>query len=293
MVRNRLLAWVGVGKLRPGFNLLRALADLGRVASEELVLDALRRDLINGTCRTLRNAIAESRLEELTGPAHIPALRFMERTMESLLRGDAGTIAAAFSDPAPVDETPSYKAALLIQLTAYKLGVHDTNRAADLIKEAMLISQGRSGGGKGLAHAYRLFALVNLARGRITEAVEYCSFAIEQAEKTGDLAESAPAAYYAAAVQFLSGNISKAERLASQAEEIALSAGLPAWADRTRFLRGKLLFECGRYRESLDMFEELRRSPSGVLPQAAEDTLEAWTYRAAIFQGGEGFHARP
>jgi tetratricopeptide (TPR) repeat protein len=284
MVRNRLLSWVGAGKLRPGFNLLRALADLGMTGSGELVLEALRRDLINGTGGNLRKAIEESRLADFTGPAHIPALLYMQRTLESLLRGDEASIAAAFRDPPPEDESPPYKARLLAHAAAHSLGLRDTNRAAELVKDAMLISQGRPGGGE-LAQAHRLFALVNLSKGRIADAIDYMAFAMDQAEKSGDLGELAPAAYYAASLQFLQGNISKAERLAAKAEEIALSAGLPAWADRTRFLRGKLLFEQGRYKESLELFGALRRGPAGALPPAAEDTLEAWMYRAAVLQG--------
>ncbi|GHV74367.1 hypothetical protein AGMMS49940_16690 [Spirochaetia bacterium] len=282
MVRRRLLAWLGAGKLRPGFNLLRALADLGAIASEELVLEALQRDLIYGTGGNLRKAIEESRLADFAGPDHIPALLSICRTLESLLRGDEEDIAAAFSDPPPPEETPSFKVQILLCQSAYMLGVHDTEKASELIKEAMLISQHQAGN-KGLAQAYRLFSLVNLSRGRLTDAIDYEGFAVEQAEKSGDFEESTLDSYYAAGLQFLFGNISKAERLATKAEETALKVGLPAWADRIRFLRGKLLFEAGRYKESLNTFVAQRRNPFGVLPPMAEDTLEAWMYRAAVF----------
>jgi tetratricopeptide (TPR) repeat protein len=287
MVRSRLLAWVNAGKLRPGFNLLRALAALGEIASEELVLEALRRDLINGTGGNLRKAIEESRLADFTGPAHLPALLSMQQTLESLLRGDEGDIAAAFRAPLPPEETPSYKVCLLVHQTAYMLGVHDTDKASELIKEAIIISQ-HQGGGRGLAQSHRLFSLVNLSKGRLADAIDYSAFAMEQAEKAGDFEESALDSYYAAALQFLFGNISKAERLATKAEETALKAGQPLWAYRIRFLRGKLLFEAGRYKESLNAFGELRRNPFGTLPEAAEDTLEAWIYRAAVFFEGAG-----
>jgi tetratricopeptide (TPR) repeat protein len=284
MVRNRLLAWVSAGKLRPGVKLLQALADLGEIASEELVLEALRRDLINGTCRNLRRVIEESRLEEIAGPSHVPSLLYIWKTFESLLRGDAGDIEAAFVDPPPEEETPSYKVLILVLLAAYMLGIRNTDKASDLIKEAMLICHGRSGI-RGLAQAYRLFALANLCKGRFNDAIDYLSFAMEQAEKSEDFEEYALSAYYAAAVQFLFGNIAKAERLALKSEEFALRVGLSAWADRIKLLRGKLLFESGRYQESLDMFVDLRHNPAGVPPAAAVDVMEAWVYRAAVFLG--------
>jgi tetratricopeptide (TPR) repeat protein len=287
MVRNRLLAWVSAGKLRPGFKLLQALADLGEIASEELTLEALRKDLINGTCRNLRRTIEESRLEEIAGPSHLPSLLYIWRTFESLLRGDAGDIEAAFREPPPEEETPSYKVHILVLSAAYMLGIRDTDKALDLIKETLRICHGRSGV-MGLAQAYRLFALVNLCKGRFNDAIDYLSFAVEEAEKSEDFEEYVLSAYYAAVVQFLFGNIAKAERLALKSEEFALRVGFSAWADRIKLLRGKLLFETGRYKESLDMFVELRHNPAGVLPAMAVDVIEAWIYRSAVFLGSPG-----
>jgi tetratricopeptide (TPR) repeat protein len=284
MARNRLLAWVKALRIRPGFKLLQVLADLGETGSGELVLEALQADLLNGTLGALRQAARESRLEQLAGPAHIPALQFIWRTTESLLWGDEEAIAAAFAEPWPLagDAIPPYKTRILANTTVYKLGLCEVDEASALIREAMHISQSQNGGG-GLAQSYRLFSLVNLSKGRISDAIEYSFFAVEQAEKSEDFAELTLAAYYAAAIQFLFGNISRAERLALKAEETALGAGLAPWADRARFFRGKLLFETGHYREALDLFAALLRDPAGVLGAEAEDTLEAWLYRSAVF----------
>jgi tetratricopeptide (TPR) repeat protein len=288
LARNRLLAWVKAFRIRPGFKLLQALRDLGETASEELVLEALQTDLLYGIFGTLRQAGPEFRLDSLTGPACLPALRFIWRTTESLLWGDEAAIAAAFEEPWSLQETlagdaiPSYKTRILANTTAYKLGIRDVDGASALAREAMHISQNQNGG-RGLAQSYRLFSLVNLSKGRISDAIEYSFFAVEQAEKSDDFAELAVSAYYAAAMQFLFGNISRAERLILRAEETALSAGLAPWADRAQFFRGKLLFETGHYREALDLFTALLRSPAGVLNAEAEDTLEAWIYRSAVF----------
>jgi tetratricopeptide (TPR) repeat protein len=282
MARNRLLAWVKALRIRGGFKLLQVLADLGETGSEELVLAALQTDLLNGTFGALRQAGLESRLEPLAGPSHIPALRFIWRSTESLLWGDEDAITAAFAEPFAGDEIPSYKIQILANTTAYKLGLRDADGASPLIREAMHLSQSQNGGG-GLALSYRLFSLANLSKGRIADAIEYSFFAMEQAEKSQEFAELALSAYYAAAMQFLFGNISRAERLARKSEETALDAGLAPWADRARFFRGKLLFETGHYREALDLFADLLRNPAGILKAEAEETLEAWLYRSAVF----------
>jgi tetratricopeptide (TPR) repeat protein len=287
MARNRLLAWVKALRIRPGFKLLQVLADLGETGSGDLVLEALQTDLLNGTFGTLRQAGLESRLEPLAGRPLIPALRFIWRTTESLLWGDEEAIAAAFAEPFEGDAIPSYKTRILANTTAYKLGLRDAEGASALVREAMHLSQSRNHGGA-LAQSYRLFSLVNLIKGRISDAIEYSFFAVEQAENSEDFAELTLSAYYAGAMQFLFGNISRAERLARKSEETALAAGLAPWADRARFFRGKLLFETGHYREALDLFAELLRSPGGVLKAEAENTLEAWIYRSAVFLEGAG-----
>jgi hypothetical protein len=287
MARNRLLAWVKDLRIRSGFKLLQALADLGEAGSEDLVLEALQTDLLNGTFGTLRQAGLESRLEALAGSSHLPALRFIWRSSESLLWGDEKAIAAAFADPFEGDEIPSYKARILANNAAYKLGLRDAEGASSLAREAMHLSQSRNGGG-GLALSYRLFSLANLGKGRISDAIEYSFFAVEQAENSEDFAELSLSSYYAAAMQFLYGNIARAERLALKSEETALAAGIAPWADRARFFRGKLLFETGHYREALDLFAALLRSPSGDPRAGAEETLEAWLYRSAVFLGNAG-----
>ena len=288
MARNRLLAWVKALRIRPGFKLLQALADLGERGSEELVLEALQADVLNGTFGPQGLAGLESRLEQFAEPSCLPALRFILRTTESLFRGDEEAIAAAFAGPLSPggtlaeDAIPPCKTSILVNTTAHRLGLRDAEGASVLIREAMHTSQNRNGGG-GLAQSYRLFSLVNLTKGRISDAIDYGFFAVEQAEKSGDSVELVLSAYYAAAIQFLFGNISRAERLVLKAEETALGIGLALWADRVRFFRGKLLFETGHYREALDLFAELLRNPAGVLTAGAEDTLEAWLYRAAVF----------
>jgi tetratricopeptide (TPR) repeat protein len=284
MARNRLLAWVKAFKIRPGFKLLQVLADLGKTGPEELVMEALHQDLLYGTLGTLRQADSESRLDSLVGPSHVPALRFIWRTTESLLWGDEEAITAAFAETWTGNEIPCYQTRILANATIHKLGIRDTDEASTLIREAMLVSQNRNSGG-GLAQSYRLFSLVNLTKGRIADAIDYSFFAVEQAENAEDFAELVLSSYYAAAMQFLFGNISRAERLLLRTEETALDAGMAPWADRARFFRGKLLFEIGCYREALDLFTALLRNPAGALNGEAEDTLEAWLYRSAVFLG--------
>jgi hypothetical protein len=298
MVRSRLLAWVSSGKLRPCFNLLRALVDLGGKGTDDLILDALCGDFINGTYAELQRAINKGWLERVAGKNRIPALLYISGTLKSLLHGNEAAIREACRPPPPEEvPAPAYKVQILENLTSYQLSVKDTAAALELAKEAMLISQEQPGG-RGLAQAYRLFSLVNLSKQRLDDTIEYFSFAIENAEKFDNFDELTVAAYYAAGSYFLFGNISKAERLAQKAEQAAWKSQRPEWADRCKFLIGKLRFETGRYRDALTIFEELQKnfngtssngtrsngtSSNGTLSPEASQVLDAWIYRSDVF----------
>jgi tetratricopeptide (TPR) repeat protein len=283
MVRNRLLAWVSSGKLRPCFNLLRALVNLGGNGTDELILDAICGDLLNGTYSDLQRAINDGWLERTTGKNRVPALLYIARSLESLLHGNEAAIREACQPPPPEEiPAPAYKVQILINLTSYHLGIKDTAAALESAKESMLICQDQPGG-RGLAQVYRLFSLVNLFKQRLDDTIEYFSFAIENAEKCSNFDELTVAAYYAAGAYFLFGNISKAERLAQKAEQTAWESQRPEWADRSKFLIGRLRFETGRYRDALVIFEELQNKPSGPLSPEAAQVLGAWIYRADVF----------
>jgi tetratricopeptide (TPR) repeat protein len=177
---------------------------------------------------------------------------------------------------------------MLSNHAVYSLGVCDKGSAGVSVKEAMLITQ-KEAGGKGLAHIYRLFSLVEFAGHELSDAIDYFTFAIEFAEKSKNEAELAITAYYAAGAHFIFGNISKAERLILQAENAALAAGRAEWADRSRFLHGRLRFEMGRYKEALEIFSDLQSNLQGNLTGEGYDelkaTISAWIYRTNIYLG--------
>jgi tetratricopeptide (TPR) repeat protein len=282
LVRNRLLAWVGQNKLNPCFRLLEALAELGGGGDDELILKSIAADLINGTYQGIEQAVSRGRLEKVTGIERGEILEFIIKTLKVLNHGDEGMIRAAFQE-IPPDQgfSPVLRAQVLANLSGYYLGTRDVVSAGETVKEGILLSQGKNG--SGLAQAYRLFSLVNLFKQRIGETIDYLGFAVDNAEKTGNAHECAVSAYYAASAHFLFGNIARALRFSRQAESRAAASGNPEWADRARFFQGRLCFELGRYREALEMFENLQKNRFG--PPEKKRLLAAWIYRTkAYFQ---------
>jgi tetratricopeptide (TPR) repeat protein len=283
MVRNRLLDWVLSGKLKPCFSLLKALKDLGGSGDDGLILDSIYGDLSNDTYAGVEEAIRDGSFGAVVGENRVPALLYIFRTLRALIHGGEAAIREAFLEPYP--ETVSfigYKAQILTNLASFSLGKNDVAGAAEVIKESMLINQGLKGG-RGLAHTFRLFSLVYLSKQQLSDAIEYFTFAMENAEKSENLDELAVSAYYSAGAHFLFGNLSKAERLARQAEQTASLAGRPGWADRARFLQGRFRFESGRYKEALGIFKNLEEHPAAEVSPAAAQVLAAWTYRTHIF----------
>jgi tetratricopeptide (TPR) repeat protein len=151
----------------------------------------------------------------------------------------------------------------------------------------MLITQ-KEIGGKGLAHIYRLFSLVEFAGNELPDAIDYFAFAVDHAEKSGEDGELGIIAYYAAGAHFIFGNISKAERLIKQAEIASLAGGRAEWADRSRFLHGRLCFETGRYGEALEIFLDLQSNFAGPGSDEFGKTLSAWIFRTNVYLHNAG-----
>jgi hypothetical protein len=290
MVRDRLLHWVFSGRLRPCFALLTALADLGDGAGifksiprgDELILLSVLTDMTNGISSGIREALEGGRLETIVGPERAFTVAYLYGILKALLNGNDAEIREAFRD-AP-DESriyPPFRAQALVNTAAYQLGIRDLDSALGSIKTAFVLSQNAPW--TGLAQSNRLFSLVNLAKQRMGETVDYAGFAVEHAEKTSGSGELALASYYAAVVQTLYGNLSRAERLSASAEEQALAAGRVEWADRARFFRGKLAFELGRYQDALLIFRGIVEDPLGNPTAEKLSLLEAWAYRARIY----------
>jgi hypothetical protein len=284
IVRNRLLAWVGTGHLKPCFRLLEALHDLGGMGSDELVLEAIYNDITNGVFAGIEQALANGRFTAVTGKDRNIPLRFIFTAFKALNHGSHAEIQDAFAENAPSGGLHSdFRVWITIARASYSLGACDSAAAA-LVKEAMLLAQEKNAG-RFLAHIYRLFALVNVVNFQITEAIDYFTFALEEADKTGSAGERALICYYAAAAHFIFGNLSKAERLALQAEEASLVSGRPQWADRARFFQGRLRFESGCYQEALDIFRALETEYRGNGGADFKAVLSAWIYRASVYRG--------
>ena len=283
-VRNLLLAWVAKKKIKPCLHLLEILKDLGSAEAidDSLILQSIHGDLY-GTDRTLLENIRNSRILETTaGNARAPILLYIVETLLALHSGNANRIHAAFTLPPPdTAEFPLLKAQVLLNQSLYHVGSRKIDSAMEAVKEASMLCQGKNA--ILLAQVYRLFALTSLLLRRIGETIDYLGFALENAAKSGEYQDIGMSAYYAAAVQLLYGNLSRAKALAEKACRHFLKAGNPEWADRSRFLMGRVAFETGSCQQAFDLFEDIRLKPEGASLPEKNNLLETWAGRARTF----------
>ncbi|MDR0289441.1 MAG: tetratricopeptide repeat protein [Treponema sp.] len=285
MVRSRLLAWVEQRKINPCLRLLEILKKLNGTEhiDDSLILRAINCELACADGVALESARYSGVLEAIGGPARAPILLYLVETMLALHSGKLQAIHAAFANQPPdCSSFPLLKAQVLLNQSLYHIGLRDNEATAEAVKEASMLCQGNSN--VCLAQAYRLSALTSLSRQRIGETIDYIGFSLENAAKSGIFQDIGMAAYYAASVQLLFGNLSRSRILAEKARRHFLKAGNPEWADRSRFLLGRLAFEIGSYQEALEQFEDILENPEGADSAEKNALLEAWACRTRVYR---------
>ena len=285
-VRKLLISWLESGRLRPCFNLLKILSELGDRASDEIVIRSIRGDVLNGTWRGIINAIINSSFPSLVGENNASALEYIFHTLKALVWGEEEEIHRVFQEPLPAMNC--YEACqvhVYSNLAAFYIGIGNGNAASDALRKAMHINRSL---GKNAIPAFRFFSLANLSKQKMDDALEYISFALEQAEKNEQMEEQYIASYYASVIYFIHGNLSRAERLALRSEEIAAGLGQNRWLYRVKFFRGRIYFEMGRYREALEIFKSMESLTAFRNEESIkmEETIKAWIYRTNNFMSG-------
>ena len=283
LVRRRLLSWAGKRNVNPCFRLLTIIAGLdgAHQIDDLLLLKSISGDIINNTIGDIEAALGSGQFDRLFN-AKAPAIKYIYKTSHALHAGNETDIENAFKEPPAECESFSIlKSQIIVNFCAYYLGRRDIASASAKAKEAILL--GQNSNSFCLPQAYRLFSLVCLSRQQAAETIEYLNFALSNAEKTGNYYEMGISAYYAAAAQFLYGDMYNARRLARKSIEQSLAVGRPEWADLSRFLEGRLEFELGAYRDALEIFQSLQREPFGAKTEDKEHLFDAWIYRSKIY----------
>ena len=284
LICNCLLRMAEQKKIDPCLNLLKEITELGCSGSinDELILRSISNELNDIDSNFIENLLDFFEKANSFGSERILVIRYLIKTMAALYSGNAVSIRNAFVSPSVHSSAfPSLHAQLMLNLSLYHLGLRNNDAALKTLKDAGILCH--KTGGCCLTQYYRLYALVSLSFKRINETVDYLNFAMENAEKTGVNYDMGISAYYAAAVQFLYGNLSNANTLVQTARKKFLSAGSADWADRCSFLEGRLACEAGAYREAAEIFEKISANPMDGMPPEKKDLIAIWLYRAKSY----------
>jgi hypothetical protein len=289
MVSRRLLNWASKRNINPCFRLLTIIFGLEGAShiDDLLLLKSITSDIVSETTSGLELALKNGHLEELVSEQRASAIRYIFKTSRALYTGREHDIDKVFMEQTvdgkggSFDDFPVLKAQIIVNLCGYYLGRRDINMAVEKAKEAIILGQSKNN--FCLPQAYRLFSLACLSKQQTTETIEYLNFALSNAEKTGNYHEMGITSYYAAASLFLYGDVFKALQLAKKSVEQSIAAGRPDWADRSRFLEGRINFELGYYKVAHDIFDVLRKNPYGNNTKEKEGLFAAWIYRAKIY----------
>jgi hypothetical protein len=289
MVSRRLLNWASKRNINPCFRLLTIIFGLegGNQIDDLLLLKSITSDIVSETTSGLELALKNGNLEELVSDQRAAAIRYIFKTSRALYTGKEHDIDKVFMEQTVdgkvggFDDFPVLKAQIIVNFCGYYLGRRDITMAVEKAKEAIMLGQSKNN--FCLPQAYRLFSLACLSKQQTAETIEYLNFALSNAEKTGNYHEMGITSYYAAASQFLYGDVFRASQLAKKSVEQSIAAGRPDWADRSRFLEGRVNFELGYYKQALDIFEALRKNPYGSNTEEKDSLFAAWIYRAKIY----------
>lgn len=280
-LRRRLMHRIHNHEYSASYAFLRSLKTLGGSAAEDIVLDAVYKDVVDGTYRELMDDIQNGRFALMVGTSSYSVLAHLIHCTKTLYHADCASIRTIANTHDPeVAHNSSLYAYIMTNRGALLLSAMDHKVAASALKEAIVVLQSRIEA-KGLARAYRIFALMHLSKQKVSDAIEYIFFAMDAAERSKDISEKTLCSYFSAQMQFIFGNISKAENLAARCESYALEWGQASWAAKARFLQGRFRFETGRYRDAAHIFAGL----SALAPEEARPLVKAWLFRSMLYNG--------
>jgi tetratricopeptide (TPR) repeat protein len=280
-VADRLFQAVASKQISICFDFVEYLHWLDKDIPDIIVWNAIRADILNGTCKKIETAVSKGLLEQIVGRNRADILRYLFYTFNVLTGNDVEAVKRAFAEDAPEPISDVYNIQLLLNKACFALGKRCEREAFEILKKILNI--GKKQDENCPARTYRLISIANIQNRKLAEAADYANIAASFVETSGETDELGVLLFYAANIQYLLGNISKAERLAISAERSAASAGCYQWAQRSHFLLGKIRFEFGDYEKAVKIFDSLEKT---IEMDEAKNIINAWLFRAKFFTCG-------
>lgn len=258
IVQERLIESLAKHELNPSLGFLSSLNGIGGTADPDLILDCIMHDLANNYFSELDVAVQSEFLKNLIGAQLFQPIQYILFTDHILASGSEDDIRGAVQKAVPpFIDNPRINAFCSMNAAALQLVTGDLVAAGKYIKDAVLMLQDYKNK-NGLEKVYRIFGLIELAQHRVEDSIEYFSFALDTAQRLGNMQEMAKTAYYSAVAYFILGNLPRAFFFADMAKTKFHDLDLQEWEQKCTFLIGRIQFTLGDYKKAVESFKSIQ-----------------------------------
>jgi len=209
---------------------------------------------------------------------------FAGRMRSALLKEDYRDVKAIISESEiiKVHKKSAYSSHTLLQHSLYMNSLGDYSKGLNLAKEALFEFQ-QAGDSVGEAKANIELASALLGQGKIRTSQDYFEISRRASFQCKDLLCQIRSSFFKALSDFIFGNIPMALRGVNDALPIAERAGRREWQLMLVHLKGRILFDLGRYRDCEDIYREASNTASKYGMDKAGALLRRWVARSLIY----------
>ncbi|MBI9098373.1 MAG: hypothetical protein JEY91_07835 [Spirochaetaceae bacterium] len=181
-----------------------------------------------------------------------------------------------------VHKKSAYSSHASLQYSIYMNSLGDYSRGLNLAKEALFGFQ-QSGDSAGEAKANIELAIALLGQGKIRTSQDYFEISRRASFQSRDLLCQIRSSFFKSLSDFIFGNIPMALRGVNDILSVAEKAGRREWQIMLIHLKGRILFDLGRYRDCEDLYKEGIGITQKYGIEKAGELMKRWIARSLIY----------
>jgi len=270
-------------------NLFRVILNYGQIGKSLQVYSVLLDRFLNNKQSTLANYyLSESfyKSSELSVGENdaYKNIVFSGKMRLALLNENYKEVQSIISDIEilKVHKKSAFSSHASLQYSIYMNSLGDYSRGLNLAKEALFGFQ-QSGDSVGEAKANIELATSLLGQGKIRTSQDYFEISRRASFQSKDLLCQIRSSFFKSLSDFIFGNIPMALRGVSDILSVAEKAGRREWQVMMIHLKGRILFDLGRYRDCEDNYKEGMTIAEKYAMNDAVKLLKRWKARSLIY----------
>lgn len=209
---------------------------------------------------------------------------FAGRMRSALLKENYRDVQAIISENEiiKVHKKSAYSSYTSLQHSIYMNCLGDYSRGLNLAKEALFEFQ-QSGDSAGEAKANIELAAALLGQGKIRTSQDYFEISRRASFQSKDHLCQIRSSFFKSLSDFIFGNIPMALRGVNDILPVAEKAGRREWILMIKHLKGRILFDLGRYRDCEDLYKEAWNVAQFYKMNDAAKLLMRWKARSLVY----------